>query len=257
MSDAPSAPTTDELLARRIDAAGTFNMRDTGGYATANGETTRCGTLLRSDGLGALDDSGRQTLRALGVRTVIDLRTNFERENTPSQLDGLGANVLHRPIFEHPIEPTDSTMQGITLAGLYATWITERAPELVGAVRELAKTDALPALVHCTGGKDRTGLVIALALSAVGVPDDVVAADYGATNLFLTEAAVQTMSGASTVSGVDKDRLMAMMASPPELLISTLRSLRETYGNVSEFLRAHGMSGEEIGALREVLLTAA
>src|SRR5260370_37767671 len=85
--------------ARRIALPGTLNLRDLGGYPTSDGGTVRWRTLLRSDALHRLDDTGRAALAGFGLRTVVGLRTHEEAEYAPSGLDGTGAPALHVALF--------------------------------------------------------------------------------------------------------------------------------------------------------------
>ncbi len=88
-----------DAVAERIPVNGTYNFRDVGGYPVPEGVVRR-GKLFRSDGLARLGDEGRQSLRDLGVRVVIDLRDDFETEVMPDDVDGLDLERLHLPVFE-------------------------------------------------------------------------------------------------------------------------------------------------------------
>src|SRR6185312_10397419 len=146
-----------------------------GGYP-ADGGTIRPGKLFRSDGIHALGDAGRQELRELGVGEIIDLRDDFEVEAMPDDLTGLDVKVLRLPVFEGSGASQDTV--GISLEALYERILTLHADVLVSALREIAHSDDSAVVVHCTAGKDRTGIVVALALLAVGVDRQTVVADY-------------------------------------------------------------------------------
>ncbi|WP_434317139.1 tyrosine-protein phosphatase [Leifsonia sp. P73] len=165
-------------VAERIPVNGTYNFRDAGGYPVAEGVVRR-GKLFRSDGLARLGDEGRQALRDLDVRVVIDLRDDFEVSVLPDDVAGLGLQRLHLPVFEGS-GASQSTI-GITLVGLYEKILLQHGDVVVTALREIADTGEEAVVVHCTAGKDRTGIVVALALLAVGVDRDLVVADYAAT----------------------------------------------------------------------------
>jgi protein-tyrosine phosphatase len=249
-----SVPGTDELLARRVVVPGTFNFRDVGGYPASDGRSvTKWGTLFRADALHALDDAGRSALAELGVRTVIDLRSETEREESPDQVEGVVETALHLPVFDP--ERLDAKAPNISLEAVYEMMIAERGPQLVGAIKALAQPGALPAIVHCAGGKDRTGVVIALVLAGVGVADEVVVADFAATSLFITEAFLKALNTRREVSEADADARASMLASDPDLMVRILGLIRDEHGSVEAFLRKHGLEEHELDTLSRELLT--
>lgn len=238
-------PTEIELRSRVIDLEGTHNFRDVGGYPTTDGRITRARILFRSDALHDLDDEGRARLDELEVRTVVDLRTEHERQERPDAIGG-------RTLIEHEI--FGSVGAGIGPANLpevYDLMIDHLGDRLTGAVRALAVPDALPAVVHCTAGKDRTGVVIGLVLSAIGVPDEVVAADYAATALFLTPAFVDVLTAAS--AQLDD----AMLLSDAAFMHALLARVTAEHGGAAAYLRSHGLTDNELDRLRDALTTEA
>ncbi|MBC3194496.1 tyrosine-protein phosphatase [Pseudonocardia sp. C8] len=233
---------------RDQDVPGAYNVRDAGGYPTATGQVAR-GLLYRSAGLQHLGADGRAALVALGLRTVVDLRSSAERTAAPSALAGTGITVLDRPVHEGGTGLVDDG-DVPTLARLYERMLSGCATGLVAAVRELARPGALPALVHCAAGKDRTGIVVALVLSATGVPDEVVAADYALTAARLPES---FFAGLPVPEHLGEAALTALHAiyrdSPAEVMHGLLRTLRTEYGGARAYLLDHGMTGDELDAL--------
>ncbi|MCU1488819.1 MAG: protein tyrosine/serine phosphatase, partial [Acidimicrobiaceae bacterium] len=170
----------EELLARRLPLKGTYNVREIGGYATRDGSTVGWGLLLRGDALHRVDDAGRGTLAEFGLRTSVDLREHAEREEMPDQL-GPDVRLVHVPLFSYGIESEEFAANRQTFESLddvYQHVVADRGAALAAAMSELARPGALPAIVHCTGGKDRTGILVALLLETLGVPDEVIAADF-------------------------------------------------------------------------------
>jgi protein-tyrosine phosphatase len=161
---------------RFIAVPGLHNLRDLGplGRDTC---VTRPGVLLRSEAPVTLGVGGRQALLELGVRTAIDLREPAERALNPPDLGVAGIEVHSVPIFSGAfnVSATD------TLDELYSSTLAHCGARLGAAVAILAEPDALPAMVFCSVGKDRTGLLCALLLSAVGVDDAAIAEDYALT----------------------------------------------------------------------------
>ena len=241
---------------RVLAAPGTFNLRDVGGYP-ADGGTTRWGVLYRSGGLQRLDDDGRAALVATGLRTVVDLREQAELDADPDALEGTGLTSLHVPVYQGATGHLTELPAVPTLDQLYLLMLRDCAPGLVAAVRELARPDALPGLVHCAAGKDRTGLVVALVLSALGVPDDVVAEDYGLTSQHLPAElfAVTTVPD----DDVDPERAALLRAiyreSPPAVMRAVLAALRSEHGGAGAYLLASGLTAQELEHLRAALVT--
>ncbi|EME16663.1 tyrosine-protein phosphatase [Rhodococcus triatomae] len=244
---------------RRLPLAGTYNFRDVGGYA-AGDRTTRWGRLFRSDALHAVDQSGRDALAELGLGLVVDLRESEERTTAPNALAGVGHSEVHRPVYDGPVEHTISDRPGAAfdLASLYRTMITDHAENLTGAVRLIAAAGEAPALVHCTAGKDRTGLVVALALAAVGVETRDVVADYALSETMLhgewAEAMVASFRARVVLpEGFDIEGIVS--ASPAELMRTTLADIDTEHGGAANYLRNHGMSDTELTTLRTFLLS--
>jgi protein-tyrosine phosphatase len=243
---------TDRLQA----LAGTYNLRDTGGYPAATGET-RWGKLYRSDALHRLTDESREQFAALGIRLVVDLRDEAELASSPSRLDGLGLTVVHTPIFAGAA-PT-AALADVTLEGLYRSMITDYGDNLAAAVRLIARSGDEPVLVHCTAGKDRTGLVVALALRGAGTSREAVIADYAETEENLRGEWVDTMLERMTAGGYPGGRALRQIvsASPPELITAILDRIDEEYGSAAAYLLAHGLDEHDLELLKAVLVAPA
>ena len=248
------APTDSDLLERRIPIAGTWNLRHVGGYPAADGRTTKAYTLMRGDALHRLDDDGQAHLRELSVRTVIDLRRDTERDLHPDLVDRVGARVVNLPLFDAERGTGATGDLDLSLNDIYRILVEDRGPAIASVVRELATPGALPAVVHCSVGKDRTGVIVALVLSVVGVPDEVIALDFAATGLFLSGEQRAVMIAMIASYGMDEDRAAELMSSDPVLITEVLASVRRYHGSVESYLVAHGVSHEEIEVLGRELL---
>jgi protein-tyrosine phosphatase len=237
----------------RIPVDGTFNLREPAGYAAARG-VTRSGVLYRSDGLTGLTARGRAQLLQLGVQTVIDLRDEFEREVQPDALEDLEIETIHIPVYEGT--GASNSGPGITLPSMYESIIVEHGEVVVRALRHLASTETGPVLVHCTAGKDRTGIVIALALRAVGVAPEVVIADYTHSESNLAGEWLEAMVALTSRFGVaDTPALRGIMGSTPAAVMAGLLQLiDERYGSVTDYLRAKGFAAHEFHRLEAKLV---
>ncbi|MFC6012928.1 tyrosine-protein phosphatase [Nocardia lasii] len=235
---------------RRVLVEGTYNFRDTGGYRAAAGRT-RWGKLFRSDALHALTDAGRTALTDRAVGVIIDLRTTEERRTAPSELTGLGAVVHHAPIFD-----TTGTTADARLDDIYAAMIEQRGTRLAGAVGLIAASGTSPVVVHCTAGKDRTGLVIALAQLAAGVEPEDVVTDYVATEQHLRGEWADRMLARYTDAGHEVPPAVRTIftASPAPLITQIIERLDERWGSAREYLLAHGRTEAEIDSLTALLV---
>jgi protein-tyrosine phosphatase len=236
-----------------ISIAGTYNFRDAGGYAAADGVVKR-GVLFRSDGLHELTDAGRAELARLRVHTIIDLRDEQEASFMPDALEGLDAQTVRLPVFEG--SGASQGAAGISLEALYTRIVTQHSSVVVEALRTIAGARDGAIVVHCTAGKDRTGVVIALALTAVGVDRALVVADYAATQGNLEGEWLERMVGLVGDFGVpDTPELRVLMGgSPAEALEHVLDLIERRHGTVREYLLDAGLGLGELADLETRLL---
>ncbi|MFE5641580.1 tyrosine-protein phosphatase [Rhodococcus sp. NPDC056516] len=242
----------DQRANRRLDLNGTYNFRDVGGYATRDGLTTKWNKLFRSDALHRLNQVDREVLRGRGLAFVIDLREQEELDTAPNALEGLTLEQHHLPIFEGEINTRETSLD---LAAIYTKVIDQCGTRLTRAVRTIAESDDRAVLVHCTAGKDRTGLVIALALAAVGVDNRDIVADYSLSEVMLAGEWVSAMAVKMReygIGGADVAQLVG--ASPAALMRASLQSIDDSYGGASEYLLAHGLSSAELDRLHLALV---
>lgn len=164
---------------RHVVCDGAFNVRDLGGYPTADGSRTKLGTVYRADGLHRASADDVQRLGELGWRTVLDLRTLSELEHGEFRCPG--TEVVHLPVLketwdiagvDHDTDPVEY------LVDRYLEMLDQGAVAFASAFDILAAPGRRPVVFHCSAGKDRAGVLAALLLAAVGVADKIIAADY-------------------------------------------------------------------------------
>jgi protein-tyrosine phosphatase len=232
------------IAERRLPFEGASNFRDLGGYRTRSGASTRWGRVYRSDGLHRLTTADLRLLDHLGVRTIYDLRSHAERAQYPNPVESksfslLGAfNASDIAKWESWQERHDgeSRLRDVYL-GMLAT-----AGEMFGAIfTELAEPDGLPALLHCMGGKDRTGLAAALLLGFAGVEREVVLDDYELTRRWQTidpdyVSFLQTL-------GVSAEAAAALIDVPRWAMAEALEVLENSYGGAEAYLSERGGMG--------------
>jgi protein-tyrosine phosphatase len=232
---------------RRIELGGLYNLRDLGGYPTAGGSLP-WRTLLRSDALHQLGPAGIAWLQDLGLRTIVDLRTHVEAEIAPTPADQLTARHAHISILGGDLESLP-----LELDAIY-TFVTEqRGAAIADAIRPLCGPDAFPALVHCSAGKDRTGMVIAMILAVLGVPDEVIAADYALSGRYLDPSRTAAIGQLQAGTGLGEQLTGELLSSPPTLILNVLATARAGHGSVDGYLLAHGLAAADLAALRAAL----
>ena len=251
-----------------IDLEGAVNVRDLGGLPTDDGSETVAGRLLRADNLQELSPSDiRRLVRDIGLTTVVDLRSSAELASEgPAPLDAVpGVRHAHHPVIPELGSATDAVAEALLLkqaqdrsrfpsdptCGHYLGYLEDRPDQVVGAVRSIARDEGA-ALVHCAAGKDRTGVVVALTLTATGVRPQAVVADYAATGE-RAEAIVNRLRRSSTYAR-DIDSLPAEAhRARPETMTAFLQQMESRYGGVARWLTEHGLSAEELELLQAKL----
>jgi protein-tyrosine phosphatase len=206
--------------------------------------------VIRSDAPLRLGDRGRAALADLGVRTAVDMREPIERGLDPADLDGLGIDLRHQPILGEDFDM--NTTMG--LDELYRHLLEHRGANLTAAVRVLSEPAVVPTLFFCSAGKDRTGLVSALVLGALGVPDDAIVADYSHTEKNMRGAFRDALVARAIAAGINEQELAVKVGAPPAVMRDVLAWLRERYGGAAGYLRHNGLTQGELEALRRRLV---
>ncbi len=262
----PSIVTAEAMDARRhIPLEGAFNFRDLGGYRTADGSTVRWRTVFRSDHLHDLTDADRATIAALGLHTVIDFRLPFEREDRPSRLEPvprtLHLGMADAPGAEEDVRRVMEAIRGEAPAPDWSHWfatyhsmLDSSAPMFVRTIEALAQPDSLPAMFHCTGGKDRTGMAAVLLLGLLGVPARAVLDDFELTNVHRTPRRVREMAPRLLANGVDEDHAHALLGVVPAAMADAYRRVVDEHGGAEAFLVGRGLDPAVPDRLREILL---
>lgn len=245
--------TTTEQPTRHLRLEGTYNVRDTGGYTTADGRTTRWRTLLRGDSPHRLSETGQGELIAAGLRTVIDLRHDTELAEEPNVFAASEAvRYLNVPLIEGAARGTELTTLP-TLAGIYEGIIAASHARVRQIFAALAEPGSFPALIHCTAGKDRTGIIVALLLGTAGVPTATVAADYALTETLLAGEWLEERKRTIVARGGDWSLLEPLMGSPEELMLQTLAAIEAAHGGVPQYLLAIGVPQAQLDAVRAAI----
>jgi protein-tyrosine phosphatase len=236
---------------RHLAWEGCVNVRDLGGHPTADGGTTRFGAIVRADTVHRLTDAGWRDLVGHGVTRIVDLRFDEEREADPPA--ELPVEVVHVSLFEGADENYGPYLDALAAAAptpedatkaVYLDFVERFASRFPPVFRAIADAPEGAVLVHCHGGKDRTGLVVALLLSVAGVPRDEVVADYAVSERNLAER--QTVWEAEAESDEERKRRAQIGRCPPEAMRGVLDELDRRYGSIREYLLAAGSTDNEL-----------
>jgi protein-tyrosine phosphatase len=256
----------DDMPGRILDIDGVFNFRDIGGYHTADGRRVRTGLVYRSGALNALTDTGLAKLQELGIKLVCDLRSEDEQIAAPNKLPQNPA-----PVYAHlPLLAADNRRErimalffnrrkfSVMMPDTYTRVIIDGNAHLYGDIlRRLANTDNLPTVIHCSAGKDRTGVAAMLILALLGVPEDVILADYSLSNLYYDHFLKfgQLAIGSVAWTGITAEDLQPLFISHPDTLKTALAHIHRKYGSVPNYLRsAAGVNEETQQKLKTILL---
>jgi|SRR5690606_18762006 len=230
-----------------LSIPGVANVRDVGGIPVGSSRV-RAGRLMRSGQLAGLTSEGRALLRER-VQHVIDLRDDAEVRREPSALTDVTTTRI--PLFLGSVGSFFE--QDMDLAGMYRHLVDESAERLVDAVRIIAAGD--PTLVHCTVGKDRTGVTVALALSAIGADRDAVIADYAMTASQLPAERNRSVVAYLRAHMPDATNAIELATkSPAPVMAALLADLDERFGSTADYLRSAGLTAAELDALHEALI---
>ena len=249
---------TDLVPDRWLTFDGLANARDVGGLPLEGGGRVRPGVLLRTESLEALTPGDVARLTGeLGVVQVLDLRKDEELvASGPGALADAGITV-------HRLSLIPETGRGLPelgadtdpMVGHYLAYLGDRAANVVTGVRRVAERETGATIVHCAAGKDRTGVLVALISSAVGVPRDEVVADYvlSATRIEALFRRWTTGRGEPMPTTADLDRHRPRA----EVMQTFLELLDERHGGPVEWLRDNGLTDDELARLRSRLRPAA
>jgi protein-tyrosine phosphatase len=236
---------------RRLPFAGTLNFRDTGGYPVARGGVTRWGAVYRSDSLHYLMERDLPAFDALGIKAVYDLRRPSELTRFPGPRDHVHLEIPSHDLARWPVASLRTRRDGEQwLAEDYLFMLGGAAPAFGSLLTRLADGGQLPAVVHCLGGKDRTGMAIALLLTTLGVDRGTVLDDYELTSGYLAARVPEVVESLARL-GIARPAGQALMSTPRWAMAQALRELDQAHGGIDRYLLGPGrMSPAALSALR-------
>lgn len=231
---------TDDDPPRRLPFEGAANFRDLGGYPLAGGGRTRWRVVYRADSLADLTAADLEALRATGIRTLCDFRLPEERADRPNRLPGgmrlqsheigfipRGTPEMLRAIRAGELGPAE-IMRAVEAQ--YRLFGRDHAPAYRAMFDALLAPGATPFLIHCTSGKDRTGVGAALILLALGAARETVLEDYALTNAYRRDI------GHLLSDRIRPGVIETLTSARPEYLRAALEAIEEEWGGLDPFM---------------------
>ncbi|KAJ4485861.1 protein-tyrosine phosphatase-like protein [Lentinula aciculospora] len=247
-----------------VEVEGVINMRSVGGYTTSTGRTLKPNIIYRSGDVSSITERGRVQFSELGIHTVFDFRADSEIKDYDSATPAMErVTMIRAPAgIEHAFDPA-------SIAIRLKKWETDELQAFLGTYEEIldTATEAFrtvfvhlrdhpdePCLVHCTAGKDRTGMFITLLLMLLGVEDHQIVDEYALTTVGLAPSMPQLIRKFQKMP-VFRDNwegVLNMGSSKPETMVATMRLIGQKYDGVEGYLKAQlNLDGEDIERIQE------
>lgn len=241
------------VTGRHIIVPGTVNLRDVGGFPAGQNGVSRWAVLYRCDALYGVPDEGIAALAKMNLRSVVDLRTKRESQNAPAPTDTLsrqGIATIWIPLIDEA-----AADQRMSSADMYQHIVEEKGELIAKVLVSLCHPQALPSLIHCTAGRDRTGIVMAFVLAMLGVRDDVIVADYALSRLYVDQPYLPDQDPAREKVRVRAWLSREMRNDSPWQIKHALDYTRARSGSISGYLMRHGVTEDNIRYLQASLLS--
>ena len=241
-----------------------INFRDFGGYSTTSGQRIKTGCLYRSGRTDQASRRDRETLHALGIKTLIDLRSPKERKQVmrlwpgarvislPMPFDEITRQRLKPLFFRRDVQTAVYDM----VEGVYLDTVDHSRSQVGALFSLLQQPDVYPALIHCRAGRDRTGFVSAVIQLALGVSGEDVTAEYLRSNANLLPQIRHTATLLKTLSLglLSTQSLHAVVASQERYIRAVIGKIEDEYGGIAGYLAHCGIGSEDVSVIKEILL---
>lgn len=242
---------------RHFAFEGCFNFRDIGGYPTKEGKKIKKGIYFRTGRQDRMSEKDLAELKNLKISTQIDLRKPEEiLDQGKGPLENMGADYINIPIIPDGGSDQLSRLVGDTgISGKRYLGYLEFGPESWLKIFEiLANKDSLPVVLHCTAGKDRTGVSTAFLLSVLGVDRDLIEADYKLTNLDTERQADFIENSGGFPEGVDREAMILAAGVPEDAMTVFLDGVESRWGSVLGYLEEIGITKNQMNVIRDNFL---
>jgi len=243
-------------ISTHVPLEGAYNFRDLGGLHARDGRRVAPRRVFRSDRLTRLTGADNQMLESFGIGRVFDLRSDLElAQDGPGEFSAAGGRHRHVPLVRVSLSITDARIDWakVDLQNRYLEMLDEGAPVIREVLEHIAGEDATATVFHCTGGKDRTGVLAAVLLRTLGVDDETIVDDYAVSETYLkpfVDASREMMER----EGFDPQIVLYLCGSPAPRMRKMLSDLDERWGSAEGYLAWAGMDTAAIEQLRRRLL---
>lgn len=236
-------------MGKRIKFKGIVNFRELGDFNTMNGPLTQNGRIYRSSMLFADEAADVEKMKDLGIQTIFDLRSPKEIERHPNQFKKLVPHYLTINLSGgadagRSLEMSKTTNDPYFMKLRYMEYLEEAKDEITKLFRQLIQPDSLPAVVHCSAGKDRTGVISYLLLKMAGVPIEEIVADYQVSYGYIK----------NDVRIIKEGHQQNIYHSYPEIMEGLDQLFTAQYADVADYFVSLGLNADEIELVRGLLL---
>ena len=248
-----------------IHLQGAGNFRDVGKMYIDSLRFVTEGILFRSDSPSKFTNADWIQVKKLGITLIIDLRSDREAENDPYN-PANGIRYVRNPVYNN--DPIRSVMNHILfhrgklndmMAEAYIKMVRDRAASFGESLRLIANNSVHGTLIHCTAGKDRTGLLTAMILSLLGVDEQAILYDYSLSNAGFAsnyEAFLEKDAPKLEMIGVPPEELKVLFMANPGWLANALEEIEHSYGNMENYLiNAGGVDRKTIDRLKAHMIS--
>ena len=250
---------------RKLPFTGAHNFRDLGGYKTSDGKTVKWGKVYRSDNLHSLTDEDLKYMERLNIKSVVDFRSDEERNEEPDRLTPDMTPIL-LPIKFEPEGVTETLMRDLTFGDLDSSnllrdfnviLIKEFTEEYRDFFRHIVDNGGEPFVLHCTAGKDRAGFGSAMILTVLGVPREKIIEDYLLTNTYVSDHVESKLleTELKTFFRADSDNLRKINLVEERYIQAAFDTIDSHWGGMDQYIsEGLNLTEEDINKIKDYYL---
>ena len=250
---------------RKLPFTGAHNFRDLGGYKTSDGKTVKWGKVYRSDNLHSLTDEDLKYMERLNLKSVVDFRSDEERNEEPDRLTPDMTPIL-LPIKFEPEGVTETLVRDLTFGDLDSSnllrdfnviLVKEFTEEYKEFFRYIVDNGGEPFVLHCTAGKDRAGFGSAMILTVLGVPREKIIEDYLLTNTYVSDHVDRKLleTELKTFFRADSDNLRKINLVEERYIQAAFDTIDSHWGGMDQYIsEGLNLTEEDINKIKDYYL---